>query len=81
MGRQRHWPSAKQMACVVTLPLLSVATSTWALEAAISGVSGQVSDNIGAYLETIDAEQYTDTRLEGGNSPAYPRGHARIWLL
>ncbi|MDK9687254.1 autotransporter assembly complex family protein [Halomonas sp. LC1] len=66
MGRQRRWPMAKQVACVLALPLVSAAsTSAWALEAAISGVSEQVAANIDAYLENIDADQYTESRLEG----------------
>ncbi len=49
----------------MVLPLLTLSPSTWALNAAISGVSGQVERNIDAYLQNIDEEQYTDVRLEG----------------
>ncbi|XQU07277.1 autotransporter assembly complex protein TamA [Halomonas sp. LY9] len=65
MGRQRRWPTAKQVACCLVLPLLSASSSAWALEAAISGVNEQLSANIDAYLQNIDEEQYTDARLEG----------------
>ncbi|WP_404377755.1 autotransporter assembly complex family protein [Vreelandella aquamarina] len=65
MGRQRRWPAAKQVACLLVLPLLSAPSASWALEAAISGVDGRVLANIEAYLENIKADQYTDVRLEG----------------
>ncbi|MBR2515450.1 MAG: outer membrane protein assembly factor [Halomonas sp.] len=65
MGKQRRWPVAKKAACLVILPLFTLSPSTWALSAAISGVSSPVEDNIDAYLQSIDEEQYTDVRLKG----------------
>ncbi|WP_434985697.1 autotransporter assembly complex protein TamA [Vreelandella zhaodongensis] len=66
MERQRRWPIAKKAACSVALPLLVLtANPTWALNASISGVSDEVEDNIDAYLQTIDEDQYTELRLEG----------------
>lgn len=65
MGKQRRWPVAKKAACLVILPLFTLSPTTWALNAAISGVSSPVEDNIDAYLQSIDEEQYTDVRLKG----------------
>ena len=65
MGRQRRWPTAKQVAYLLVLPLMSASSVSWALEADISGVDGRVLVNIEAYLENIEADQYTDARLEG----------------
>ncbi|PRY65621.1 autotransporter secretion outer membrane protein TamA [Vreelandella songnenensis] len=67
MGRQQRWRIATRVACFSALPLcaVSVAMPVWALEAAIDGVGGDVEENISAYLESIDEEQYTDVRLEG----------------
>ncbi|MDP3534568.1 MAG: autotransporter assembly complex family protein [Halomonas sp.] len=56
---------AKKAACLVILPLFTLSPTTWALNAAISGVSSPVEDNIDAYLQSIDEEQYTDVRLKG----------------
>ncbi|MBP5981348.1 MAG: outer membrane protein assembly factor [Halomonas sp.] len=65
MGRQRRWRSATQVACFIALPLCTASmTPAWALTADISGVDGDVEANVSAYLESIDAEQYTDVRLE-----------------
>ncbi|MBZ5487878.1 outer membrane protein assembly factor [Halomonas aquamarina] len=67
MGRQQRWRMATRVVCLSALPLWAVNVSlpAWALEAAIDGVSGDVEDNISAYLESIDEEQYTNVRLEG----------------
>ncbi|AVI63450.1 autotransporter assembly complex protein TamA [Halomonas sp. GFAJ-1] len=65
MGKQRRWPVAKKAACLVILPLFTLSPTTWALNAAISGVSSPVENNIDAYLQSIDEEQYTDVRLSG----------------
>lgn len=65
MGRQRRGAVANKVVCLVVLPLLVVSPSTWALNAAINGVSGEVETNIDAYLQNIDEARYTDTRLEG----------------
>ena len=59
MGRQRRWPTAKQVAYLLVLPLMSASSVSWALEADISGVDGRVLVNIEAYLENIEADQYT----------------------
>lgn len=65
MGRQRRWRSATQVACFIALPLCAASMMpAWALTAEISGVDGDVEANVSAYLENIDAEQYTDVRLE-----------------
>ncbi|MGO3057905.1 MAG: autotransporter assembly complex protein TamA [Halomonas sp.] len=65
MGRQRRWRSATQVACFIILPLCAASVMpAWALTADISGVDGDVEANVSAYLENIDAEQYTDVRLE-----------------
>ncbi|PJX15698.1 outer membrane protein assembly factor [Halomonas sp. 141] len=63
MGRQRRWSGMARVVCA--LPLWAASVSVWGLEANISGVNQQVRNNISAYLENIDAEQYTDVRLEG----------------
>lgn len=66
MGRQRRWRSATYAACLMALPLcVASVPAAWALTATIDGVDGDVEDNISAYLESIDEEQYTDVRLEG----------------
>lgn len=65
MGRQRRWTSATKRTVTVVLPLLCVSPSAWALEATVTGVSDEVEGNIQAYLQNIDAAQYTEVRLEG----------------
>lgn len=65
MGKQRRWPAAKKSACLMALPFLTLSPTSWALNAAISGVSSPVENNIDAYLQSIDEELYTDVRLEG----------------
>ncbi|TVP48014.1 MAG: outer membrane protein assembly factor [Halomonas sp.] len=65
MGRQRRWTSATRRALYIALPLLCVAHGAAAVDATIEGVSGAVERNIQAYLQNVDAEQYTDVRLEG----------------
>ena len=65
MGRQRRWTSATGRTFFAVLPLLCVSHGAWALEATIAGVSDEVEGNIQAYLQNIDAAQYTDVRLEG----------------
>ncbi|MGO1430494.1 MAG: POTRA domain-containing protein, partial [Halomonas sp.] len=65
MGTQRQGILATGRTFFVALPLLYVAQGAWALEATIEGVSERVESNIQAYLENIDAEQYTEVRLEG----------------
>ncbi len=64
MGRQRRWTSATKRAFTV-VPLLCVSPGAWALEATIEGVSDEVEGNIQAYLQNIDAAEYTEVRLEG----------------
>jgi len=49
----------------MALPFLTLSPTSWALNAAISGVSSPVEDNINAYLQSIDEELYTEVRLEG----------------
>ncbi|OJA04508.1 autotransporter assembly complex family protein [Halomonas sp. QHL1] len=65
MGRQRRWTSATERTFTVVLSLLCVSPGAWALEATIEGVSDEVEGNIQAYLQNIDAAQYTEVRLEG----------------
>lgn len=65
MGRQRRWTSATGRTFFAVLPLLCVSHGAWALEATIAGVSDEVEGNIQAYLQNIDAAQYTEVRLEG----------------
>lgn len=65
MGRQRRWTSVTGRAMCVAIPLFCVSHGAVAVEATIEGVSGAVERNIQAYLQNVDAEQYTDTRLEG----------------
>lgn len=65
MERQRRWPVAKRAACFIVLPLLTVSASGWAVDADIRGIDGPVETNVDAYLQNIDEERYTDTRLEG----------------
>lgn len=65
MGRQWQGVLATGRTFFVALPLLYAAPGAWALEATIEGVSERVESNIQAYLENIDAEQYTEVRLEG----------------
>ncbi|UXZ55572.1 autotransporter assembly complex protein TamA [Halomonas sp. 7T] len=65
MGKQRRWLVAKKSACLMALPFLTLSPTSWALNAAISGVSSPVENNIDAYLQSIDEELYTDVRLEG----------------
>ena len=65
MGRQRQWTFATRCTFFAVLPLLCVSHGVWALDATISGVSNEVEDNIQAYLQNIDAAQYTEVRLEG----------------
>lgn len=65
MGRQRRWTSATGRACCVALPLFFVSYGAFAVDATITGVPGAVERNIQAYLQNVDAEQYTEVRLEG----------------
>ena len=65
MGRQRRWTSATGRTVLVVLPLLYASHGAWALEASITGVSDEVESNIRAYLQNVEAEQYTEARLEG----------------
>ena len=65
MGRQRRWTSATGRTVLVVLPLFYASHGAWALDATIEGVSNEVESNIQAYLQNIDAEQYTEVRLEG----------------
>ncbi|MDX1714782.1 MAG: POTRA domain-containing protein, partial [Halomonas venusta] len=66
MERIRRWPTVKQATREVVLPLLVTwSAPVWALNASIDGVSSEVEDNIDAYLQNIDEDQYTDIRLEG----------------
>lgn len=65
MGRQRRWTLARGRTTCLVLPLLTISQGIWAVEATIEGVSDEVESNIQAYLQNIDAEQYTETRLEG----------------
>lgn len=65
MGRQRRWTSATKRTFTVVLPLLCVSPSAWALEATVTGVSDEVEGNIQAYLQNIEAAEYTEVRLEG----------------
>ena len=66
MGRQQRWRSAAYAACFMALPLyVASVPAACALTAAIDGVEGDIEENISAYLESIDEEQYTDVRLEG----------------
>lgn len=66
MERKRRWPTVKQATREVVLPLLVTwSAPVWALNASINGVSSEVEDNIDAYLQNIDEDQYTDVRLEG----------------
>lgn len=65
MGRQRRWTSATGRVCCIALPLLCVSYGAIAVDATVSGVPGPVERNIQAYLQNVDAEQYTEVRLEG----------------
>jgi translocation and assembly module TamA len=65
MGRQRQWLSATVIANLVTLPLGVAASAAWALDATLEGVEGEVAGNIRAYLQNIEEDEYTETRLEG----------------
>ncbi len=65
MGRQRQWTLATGRTFFAVLPLLCISHGAWALEATIEGVSNEVEGNIQAYLQNIDAAQYTEVRLEG----------------
>ncbi|XAW61215.1 autotransporter assembly complex family protein [Halomonas sp. Bachu 37] len=45
---------------------LGMAGSTsWAMNAQIEGVEGEIADNVRLYLDEVEAEQYSDERLEG----------------
>ena len=81
MERKRRWPTVKQATREVVLPLLVTwSAPVWALNASINGVSSEVEDNIDAYLQNIDEDQYTDVRLEG-EIRKRAQSHARFRLL
>ena len=65
MGRQRRSTSATGRVLCVALPLFCVSHGAVAVDATITGVPGAVERNIQAYLQNVDAEQYTEVRLEG----------------
>nr|WP_298056121.1 autotransporter assembly complex family protein [uncultured Halomonas sp.] len=65
MGRQQRWTSVTGRALCISLPLLCVSHGAWAVDATIEGVAADVDRNIQAYLQNVDAQQYTDVRLEG----------------
>lgn len=64
MGRQRQRPVGHKRQWGILLPMLLTTPWAWGMTATINGVSGNVEDNIDAYLQAIDAEQYTPARLE-----------------
>ncbi|WP_372609517.1 autotransporter assembly complex family protein [Halomonas sp.] len=43
---------------------LFVSSSTWAIEASIEDLEGEVADNVRNYLQGIEADQYSRSRLE-----------------
>lgn len=65
MGRQRQWLSASVMTHVLMWPLWMAAPSAWALSADLEGVDDEVARNIRAYLQNIEEDEYTESRLEG----------------
>lgn len=65
MGRQRQWLSAAVIAHLVTLPLGMAAPAVWALSATLEGVEGEVEGNIRAYLQNLEGDEYTESRLVG----------------
>lgn len=65
MERQWRWTSATGRTLFAAFPFLCVSHGAWALDATIEGVADEVSNNIQAYLQNIDADQYTQVRLEG----------------
>ncbi|SDN10415.1 autotransporter assembly complex protein TamA [Vreelandella arcis] len=65
MGRQRLWPSASVIAQLMVLPLWTVAPAVWALNADLEGVDDEVAVNIRAYLQNIQEDEYTESRLRG----------------
>lgn len=65
MERQRQWLSATGIAHLIMLPLCMTAPAVWALSATLEGVEGEVAGNIRAYLQNIEEDEYTESRLEG----------------
>ncbi|MDR5885538.1 MULTISPECIES: autotransporter assembly complex family protein [Halomonadaceae] len=65
MGRQRQWLSAAVIAHLVTLPLGMAAPAVWALSATLEGVEDEVEGNIRAYLQNLEGDEYTESRLVG----------------
>lgn len=65
MGRQRRWTSVTGRALCISLPLFCVSHGVWAVDATIEGVAEEVDENIQAYLQNVEAQQYTDVRLDG----------------
>ncbi|MGM0857176.1 MAG: autotransporter assembly complex protein TamA [Pseudomonadota bacterium] len=64
MGRQRQWLSASVITHVMMWPLWIAAPSVWALSADLEGVDDEVARNIRAYLQNIEEDEYTESRLE-----------------
>lgn len=64
MGRQRQWLPASVIAHLMTLPLWMAAPAVWALSVDLEGVEGEVARNIRAYLQNIEEDEYTESRLE-----------------
>ncbi|GAA3908702.1 autotransporter assembly complex family protein [Halomonas cibimaris] len=58
-----HRHNAGRIARYAALPLLCVAPLAFALDTAIDGVEGEVKANIEAYLQNIEATEYTPERL------------------
>ncbi|WP_075879336.1 autotransporter assembly complex protein TamA [Vreelandella massiliensis] len=64
MGIKRRGWAVDRLAQVALLPLLCLSSGALAFDVTIKGVEGEVEGNISAYLENLEAQEYTPARLE-----------------
>ncbi|MDR5898264.1 autotransporter assembly complex protein TamA [Halomonas vilamensis] len=64
MGIKRRGRAVNRLAYITLFPLLCLSPSALAFDVTINGVEDEVRGNIKAYLENLEAGEYTPRRLE-----------------
>ncbi|NYS60776.1 autotransporter assembly complex protein TamA [Vreelandella salicampi] len=64
MGMKRRGRAVNTLEYVTLFPLLCFSSGAMAFDVTINGVEDEVRGNISAYLENLEAEEYTRMRLE-----------------
>jgi translocation and assembly module TamA len=65
MENYHRGQGASRLARYAALPLLCAAPLAFGLNASVEGVNDDVKANIEAYLENLEGDEYTETRLKG----------------